>query len=82
MVGEDVGILEEQVGEHIGRGEEIRDFLKVYRKGSQRCLVCGTSIPGIIANRPITSYGRHCQPEGVVESGMWGVFNSSRHDVD
>lgn len=41
--------------------EEIRDFLKVHRKGGQPCPRCGSPISQAEANRKITNYCRTCQ---------------------
>ena len=41
---------------------EVRDFLKVHRKGGQPCPRCGHPISEITANQRVTSYCRRCQP--------------------
>lgn len=58
-LSEAIAILQERVGDRIEK--EIRDFLKVHRKGAQPCPRCGSPITEIQANRRITSYCRHCQ---------------------
>lgn len=40
---------------------EVRDFLKVHRRGGKPCPVCGGPISQVQANRRITSYCRNCQ---------------------
>ncbi len=42
---------------------EIRDFLKVHRRGGSQCPVCGGRISQVEANRRITSFCRNCQKE-------------------
>ncbi len=41
--------------------EEIRDFLKVHRKGGQPCPRCGSPISELKANRELTDFCRKCQ---------------------
>ncbi|MBM3132227.1 MAG: Fpg/Nei family DNA glycosylase [Chloroflexi bacterium] len=59
-------VLSEAVETLTGRmkadiSEEIRDFLKVHRKGGQPCPRCGSPISQVEANRKITNYCRTCQ---------------------
>ncbi|MFP3974652.1 MAG: Fpg/Nei family DNA glycosylase [Dehalococcoidia bacterium] len=42
---------------------EIRDFLKVHRKGGTPCPVCGTTISQIEVSRRITNFCPNCQRE-------------------
>jgi formamidopyrimidine-DNA glycosylase len=52
------------VGERMKDGlayEEVRDHLRVHRRGSQPCPVCGTRISEITAGQRITSFCRNCQ---------------------
>lgn len=41
--------------------EEVRDFLRVHRRGGESCPNCGSRITEITAGRRITSFCRHCQ---------------------
>ena len=41
--------------------EEVRDFLRVHRRGGEPCPNCGNRITEITAGRRITSFCRHCQ---------------------
>lgn len=41
--------------------DEIRDFLKVHRRGGQPCPNCGSSITEITTGRRITNFCRRCQ---------------------
>jgi len=41
--------------------EEVRDFLRVHRRGGEPCPNCGSRITEITAGRRITSFCRHCQ---------------------
>jgi len=41
--------------------EEVRDHLRVHRRGGQPCPVCGTRISEITAGQRITSFCRNCQ---------------------
>jgi formamidopyrimidine-DNA glycosylase len=41
--------------------QEIRDFLKVHRRGGQACVVCGGRISEVAPNRRLTSFCRTCQ---------------------
>ncbi|NQT74518.1 MAG: Fpg/Nei family DNA glycosylase [Chloroflexi bacterium] len=40
---------------------EVRDFLKVHRRGGKPCPACGGPISQVQANRRITSFCRNCQ---------------------
>jgi len=52
-------IVTERMGEDISL--EIRDFLKVHRKGGEPCPRCGAPISQIQANRRLTNFCRNCQ---------------------
>jgi formamidopyrimidine-DNA glycosylase len=41
--------------------EEVRDHLRVHRRGGQPCPACGTRISEITAGQRITSFCRNCQ---------------------
>jgi len=41
--------------------QEVRDHLRVHRRGGQPCPVCGTRISEITAGQRITSFCRNCQ---------------------
>jgi len=41
--------------------EEVRDHLRVHRRGGEPCPVCGTRISEITAGQRITSFCRNCQ---------------------
>jgi formamidopyrimidine-DNA glycosylase len=41
--------------------EEVRDFLRVHRRGGEPCPVCGSRITDITAGGRITSFCRSCQ---------------------
>jgi formamidopyrimidine-DNA glycosylase len=41
--------------------EEVRDFLRVHRRGGEPCPNCGNRITEITAGQRITSFCRHCQ---------------------
>jgi len=41
--------------------DEVRDHLRVHRRGGQPCPVCGTRISEITAGQRITSFCRNCQ---------------------
>jgi formamidopyrimidine-DNA glycosylase len=43
---------------------EWRDHLRVHRRGGQPCPRCGNPISEITAGQRITSFCRHCQPDG------------------
>ena len=60
VLEEAIEVLRERMAEEIHH--KIRDFLKVHRKGGQRCPACGSNITEITANQRITSYCRRCQP--------------------
>jgi formamidopyrimidine-DNA glycosylase len=51
--------LRRRVGGEIDR--EVRDFLKVHRRGGQACVNCGGRISEVAPNRRITSFCRTCQ---------------------
>ena len=51
--------LSHRMGETID--VEIRDFLKVHRRGGEPCPVCGTRISEVAPNKRITSFCRNCQ---------------------
>jgi len=51
----------ERMGDDIS--VEIRDFLKIHRRGGKPCPRCGAEISQIEANRRITSFCRTCQGE-------------------
>jgi formamidopyrimidine-DNA glycosylase len=40
---------------------EVRDFLRVHRRGGDPCPRCGTRITEIAPGGFVTSYCRHCQ---------------------
>lgn len=42
---------------------ELRDFLKVHRRGGQPCPSCGQQLVQVQTNRRITTFCRHCQQE-------------------
>ncbi len=43
---------------------EWRDHLRVHRRGGQPCPRCGATISEITAGQRVTSFCRHCQPDG------------------
>ena len=47
---------------------EVRDFLKVHRRGGQPCPRCGRPISEITANQRVTSYCRRCQPGSLLRN--------------
>ena len=47
---------------------EVRDFLRVHRKGGQPCPRCGNAISELTARQIITSFCRHCQPGTLVRN--------------
>ncbi len=57
---EATAILLERTREELPRGE-IRDFMKVHRRGGQPCPRCGSPITEITANQRVTDFCRHCQ---------------------
>lgn len=61
VLAEAVDILTERMKADIS--EEIRDFLKVHRRGGKPCPRCGSPIAQIEANRRITSFCPKCQGE-------------------
>jgi len=56
-----ITIVAERMGDDIS--VEIRDFLKIHRRGGKPCPRCGAEISQIEANRRITSFCRTCQGE-------------------
>jgi len=59
VLGKAIEILSQRMGEVIE--VEIRDFLKVHRRGGEPCPVCGTKISEVSPNKRITSFCRNCQ---------------------
>jgi len=59
VLAEATEIVTDRMGEDIST--EIRDFLKVHRRGGKACPVCGSQISEVQANRRITSFCRNCQ---------------------
>ena len=59
VLSEAIQTISGRVGEQIDI--ELRDFLRVHRRGGQYCPVCGHKISEIKANRKITSFCRNCQ---------------------
>jgi formamidopyrimidine-DNA glycosylase len=53
-------IVEERTREHLPL-EEVRDFLKVHRRGGEACPNCGGRISEITAGNRVTSFCRRCQ---------------------
>jgi formamidopyrimidine-DNA glycosylase len=64
VLSEAIAILRRQVGADIH--VEIRDFLRVHRRGGEPCPRCGTRISEITAQKRITSFCRTCQPGGLI----------------
>ncbi len=58
---EAIGIVTERMQDDISA--EIRDFLKIHRKGGKPCPACGRQLSQVQANRRITSFCRNCQKE-------------------
>lgn len=65
VLAEAIAVLRQRVGADIHL--EIRDFLRVHRRGGEPCPRCGTRISEITAQKRITSFCRQCQPGGLVE---------------
>jgi len=65
VLNEAIATLREQVGADIH--VEIRDFLKVHRKGGQPCPRCGTTISEIKARQRLTNFCRQCQPGSLIK---------------
>ncbi len=61
VLAEAATIVTERMEEEGLPTDEIRDFLKVHRRGGQPCPNCGSSITEITAGRRITNFCRHCQ---------------------
>lgn len=59
VLGNAVREIESRIDDRIH--EEIRDFLKVHRKGGQPCPRCGNPISELRPNRQVTSFCRTCQ---------------------
>ena len=59
VLGKAIEILSQRMGEVVE--VEIRDFLKVHRRGGEPCPVCGTKISEVSPNKRITSFCRNCQ---------------------
>jgi formamidopyrimidine-DNA glycosylase len=59
VLKEAIGMIAKRMGDDISL--EIRDFLKVHRKGGELCPCCGSAISQIEANRRVTSFCRNCQ---------------------
>jgi len=55
-----IGIVAERMKDGLVYGE-VRDHLRVHRRGGERCPVCGTRISEITAGQRITSFCRNCQ---------------------
>ena len=55
-----IGIVAERMKDGLVY-EEVRDHLRVHRRGGERCPVCGTRISEITAGQRITSFCRNCQ---------------------
>ena len=60
VLGEALEVLRKRVPPDIH--VEVRDFLKVHRRGGHPCPCCGHPISEITANQRVTSYCRRCQP--------------------
>ncbi len=43
---------------------EWRDHLRVHRRGGEPCPRCGNTISEVTAGQRVTSFCRHCQPDG------------------
>ncbi|MGD0765132.1 MAG: DNA-formamidopyrimidine glycosylase family protein [Dehalococcoidia bacterium] len=52
--------IEERIGDKLPL-EEVRDFLRVHRRGGEPCPVCGGRITDITAGNRVTSFCRTCQ---------------------
>ena len=61
-----IACIRERVGSDVG--VEVRDFLRVHRKGGQPCPVCGSAISELTARQRVTSFCRHCQPGTLVRN--------------
>ncbi len=61
VLAEAAGIVTERMEKEGLPTDEIRDFLKVHRKGGQSCPNCGSSITEITAGQRITNFCRRCQ---------------------
>ncbi len=61
VLNEAAGIITNRVKDDLS--VEIRDFLKIHRRGGSPCPVCGGQISQVEANRRITSFCRNCQKE-------------------
>jgi len=55
-----IPIVAERTKENLP-SEEVRDFLRLHRRGGEPCPNCGNRITEITAGRRITSFCRHCQ---------------------
>jgi formamidopyrimidine-DNA glycosylase len=55
-----IGIVAERMKDSLAY-EEVRDHLRVHRRGGEPCPVCGTRISEITAGQRITSFCRNCQ---------------------
>ena len=60
VLEEAIAIVGERTREELPQ-DEIRDFLKVHRRGGQPCPRCGAAITEVTANQRVTSFCRHCQ---------------------
>jgi len=55
-----IAVVAERMKDGLVYGE-VRDHLRVHRRGGQPCSVCGTRISEITAGQRITSFCRNCQ---------------------
>jgi formamidopyrimidine-DNA glycosylase len=60
VLGWAIAIVVERMKDDLVR-EEVRDHLRVHRRGGQPCPVCGARISEITAGQRITSFCRNCQ---------------------
>ena len=60
VLTEAAGIVEERTRDELPL-EEVRDFLKVHRRGGEACPNCGGRISEITAGNRVTSFCRRCQ---------------------
>ena len=66
VLSEAIEVLRQRVPPNIH--VEVRDFLKVHRKGGQPCPRCGHAISEITANQRVTSFCRRCQPGSLIRN--------------
>ncbi len=64
VFSEAIATLGQRVGADIH--VEVRDFLRVHRRGGEPCPRCGTRLSEITAQQRITSFCRKCQPGGLI----------------